>query len=269
MVTAAPWVRPYDVAQMAGMRADWLGRTNAAVERLSDDLMATEVRTAAFLLQEFIEALEAPPDALHGAALATVLMDVCGRVVQALHEQNPPVSCTCDATIWSHVSRFASWRDADPRVAFRDWLDTFFAGVERDHPADSAVRGAQIIRRDPTRSWTLDLLAEAVQARPARLRREFQSRFGMRPSAYVHLTRTTRAVALLRTSAKVEVVAWEVGYRSKKDLYAALGRWAGVTPTQLRSLSDDECAWLERELRVRGLRHAQAGGGEGRLPHAT
>ena len=244
---------------MAGIRTDWLGRTDAAVERLSDDLTATDVRAAAFLLRQFLETLEAPPDALHGAVLAAILMDVCGRVVQALHEQNPVVACTCDRTIWSHVSRFTKWRDSDPRLAFSNWLDTFFAGVERDHPADSAVRVAQIIRRNPGRAWTVGALADAVSARPARLGREFQARFGMRPSAYVHLARTTRAVSLLRTSAKVEAVAWEVGYRSKKDLYAALSRWAGITPTGLRALSDEECDWLERELRIRSLRYTRAG----------
>ncbi|MEO8071500.1 MAG: helix-turn-helix domain-containing protein, partial [Acidobacteriota bacterium] len=80
-------------------------------------------------------------------------------------------------------------------------------------------------------------------------------------TAYVHLARVTRAVTLLRTTAKVESVAWDVGYRSKKDLYAALSRWAGSTPSELRALSDDECAWLERELRIRCLRgmHAYEG----------
>lgn len=239
---------------MTGVRSDWLARTEAAVERLTDDLAAVDVRASSFLLQQFLESLERPPDALHGAVLSTMLMDVCARVVQALHDQNPAVPCGCQATIWSHVGRFAQWREHDPRRAFRDWLDTFFAGVEQAHPIDSAVRAAQIIRRDPSQPWTIETLSAAAAARPAALRRDFQERFGMRPSAYVHLARVTRAVTLLRTSAKVEGVAWDVGYRSKKDLYAALSRWAGATPSELRALSDDECAWLERELRIRCLR---------------
>jgi AraC-like DNA-binding protein len=236
------------------IRQDWLARMDAAVERLSDDLMAVDVRASSSLLQKFIDTLEAPPDALHGAVLSTVLMEIGGRVVHALHEQNPIVTCRCEASLWAHVGRFANWRDSDPRLAFRDWLDTFFAGAAREHPPDSAVRAAQIIQREPARSWTVLALANAVDARPTVLRRDFQQRFGMRLSSYVHLTRVMRAVPLLRTSAKVEAVAWEVGYRSKKDLYAALSRWAGSTPTDLRALSDEECAWLERELKICGLR---------------
>lgn len=239
---------------MAGIRSDWLTRTDGAVERLTDDLAAVDVRGSLFLLQEFLTALDAPPDALHAAVLSTILMDVCGRIVHALHEQNPTVPCSCEATIWSHVSRFAQWRETDPRMAFRAWLDVFFDGVARDHPANSAVRAAQIIRNAPNRPWTIDAIATAVEAKPAALRREFQARFGMRPAAYVHLARVTRAVSLLRTPAKVEAVAWDVGYRSKKDLYAALSRWASSTPTDIRALSDDECQWLERQLRIQCLR---------------
>lgn len=239
---------------MATIRSDWVTRTDAAVERLTDDLSTIDVRGSMGLLQLFVETLETPPDALHGAVLSTILIDVCGRIVHTLHEQNPPGRCTCEATIWSHVSRFAQWRDADPRIAFRDWLGVFFSALETEHPADAALRAAQAIRREPARSWTIDALADAAGVRPAALRREFHARFGMRPAAYVHLVRVTRAIAPLRTPGKVEAVAWDMGYRSKKDLYAALSRWADATPTEVRALSDDECAWLERELRIRCLR---------------
>lgn len=239
---------------MAGIRSDWLARVDAEVERLTDDLAAIDVRSSLFLLREFLAALDTPPDALHGTVLSTVLMDVCGRIVHALHEQNPAVPCSCEAMIWSHVSRFTQWRDADPRTAFRAWLDVFFDGVNRNHPANSAVRAAQVIRDAPNRAWTLDALATAANARPAALRREFQARFGIRPIAYVHLARVTRAISLLRTPAKVEAVAWDLGYRSKKDLYAALSRWASSTPTEVRGLSDDESLWLERQLRIQCLR---------------
>lgn len=257
---------------MATIRSDWVARTDAAVERLTDDLSTIDVRGSIHLLQLFVDALEAPPDALHGAVLSTILIDVCGRVVHTLHEQNPPSGCTCEAAIWAHVSRVAQWRDADPRVAFRDWLRVFFSAIESEHPADAAVRAAQAIRGAPARSWTLAALAVAAGTKPAVLRRDFQARFGMRPAAYVHLARVTRAISMLRSRAKVESVAWDVGYRSKKDLYAALSRWADATPTELRALSDDECAWLERELRMRSLRGVgergvsvkpAAGGGSG------
>lgn len=238
---------------MGTIRTDWTARTHTAVERLTGDLSAIDVGTAIHLLRHFVDTLETPPDPLHGAALSTILMDVCGRVVHALHEQDPRQQCPCEAAIWSHVSRVSEWRDADPRPAFRHWLDVFFAELDTNHPADDALRAAQLIRRHPQRTWTLEALATAIEARPHALRRAFLTRFGMRLSSYVHLVRVARAVGLLRGSAKVETVATELGYKSKKDLYAALSRWANATPTQLRALSEAECHRLERELKKRYL----------------
>ncbi len=254
-VGAPASVRPTTIPDgMGTIRSDWLGQADAAVDRLADDLSSIDVRESRFLLEHFITTLDAPPDALHGAVLATILMDACERIVHALHDQNPKVACACEATIWTHVSRFSKWRESDPRIAFTDWIDIFFAGIDKEHPADLAVRAAQVIRRDVRRGWTLEALAAAVESRPLALSRQFQQRFGMRPAAYVHLVRATRAIGLLRSSAKVQAVALDLGYRSKKDLYAALNRWADATPTQLRAQTAEESEWLERELKQRCLK---------------
>jgi AraC-like DNA-binding protein len=243
---------------MGTIRTEWLARLDASVERLTDDLTTIDVRTSRHLLQHFVDTLDTPPDALHGAVLSTVLMDACGRVVQILHDQNPPAGCDCEKAIWAHVSRVPQWRDADPRPAFRHWLLVFFDTLEQRHPSDVAVRAAQALRREPQRAWTLVALAATVDTRPAALSREFQARYGMRPAAYLHLARATRAVAMLRTPATVETIARDVGYRSKKDLYAALNRWAERTPGELRSLPAEQSHGLERALKQQCLRGAAA-----------
>ena len=239
---------------MSGVGSQWVSRLDGMVERLTDDLTALDVRQSASAIQHFLEHVEAPPDTMHGAVLSSVLMDLCCRIVKALHAQNPPAPCRCESTIWSHIGRFNQWREQDPRAAFGDWVRSFFADLDTQHPPDSALAAAAAIRDDPTRTWTLDALAELVQTRPQVLRREFEIRYGMRPASYVQLTRVTRAIALLRTTAKVEAVAWDVGYKSKKDLYAALSRWADSTPTAIRALSAQESAWLERQLRIQCAR---------------
>lgn len=239
---------------MSSIRADWLARMEAAVESFSDDLTTIDVRDSIHLQHHFIDTLERPPDALHGAVISTMLMDVCGRIVHTLHEQNPRVVCTCDKDIWAHVGRDERWRSADPRPSFKEWIGIFFNNLETNHPTDMAVRVAQAIRREPQRIWTLDALAEVVATRPALLNRDFEARFGIRPIAYVHLVRTTRAIPLLRSPATVESVARDVGYRSKKDLYAALSRWADATPGQLRALSEERSTRLERQLKFHCLR---------------
>ena len=112
---------------------------------------------------------------------------------------------------------------------------------------------AALIRADPGKAWTLQQLAISSGAPQGRLSRQFKKVFGVRPAAYVHLVRISQAVALFRTSAKVEAIARDVGYRSKKDFYAALKRWVGLTPAELRELNDEESRWLVRTLRQRCL----------------
>jgi AraC-like DNA-binding protein len=235
---------------MADLRSGWLVRTETAIACLREDLAAADVSDLSALLQPFVDSIEIAPDRLHSGVLALMLLDVCGLIVLNLHDRLPHGCCRCYVLGWSHVRAFTRWGEHDPRLAFREWMKAFLAYFGREHPVTSSARAAALMRADPLKTWRLMDLARAVGTRPARLRQEFQQLFGMRPAAYLQLIRASRAVSLLRTATKVEVAAWEVGYRSKKDLYAALKRWVGSTPAELRALSDDERNWLERQLRI-------------------
>ena len=106
------------------------------------------------------------------------------------------------------------------------------------------------MRECPLHAWTLKELARQVALHPVRLSAQFESVFAMRPGQYLHSCVSLRR-SLFETSAKVEAIALETGYRSKKDLYGALRRWVGASPTELRGLSTEERYWLQRQLRLR------------------
>jgi AraC-like DNA-binding protein len=236
---------------MSEMQAEWLARTQATVARLHHDLPSVDSADLPPVLEQFINAIDAAPDPLHTAVLSLLLMNTCTQIVQSLHDRDQAVACSCHTLTWSHLNRLTKWNENDPRLSFRHWTAAFVAQFDRAHPATPATRAAALVRADPVRAWTLKELARETQSSRLRLRQEFLNRYRLRPAAYLQLVRVCRAVALLRTATKVEVVALEVGYRSKKDLYAALKRWVGLTPTALRALSSSESMWLERELRIR------------------
>jgi AraC-like DNA-binding protein len=239
---------------MAEINAEWIARTHAAVVRLSDDLDAMDPADMPPLLEHFVDGLEAPPDRLHNAVLSLMLIDVCAHVVVTIHDREGWSGCTCHNTTWSGIGPLTKWNEGDARLAFRPWATAFLEHVQREHPASPSVRAAAIVRANPLKAWTLKALAQRVGTRPVRLRQEFQRRFDMRVSGYLQLVRAARALPLFRTAIKVEVVAWEVGYRSKKDLYAALRRWVGSTPGELRALTDEEHRWLQSQLRTQCIR---------------
>lgn len=243
---------------MLDIHTTWLSRTQTIVERLHEDLTAADPGEVAELLRRFHSTIEPAPDRVHGAVLSIALTDICRRTVLILHDDREAKPCSCYQAGWLRSGALADWDGGDPRQAFLDWTSEFLSHFEREHPRTRTARAAALIRADPAKIWKLNDLARAVDCRPLRLSREFVTRFGLRPSAYLHLVRTARAVALLRTPSKVESIAWEVGYRSKKDLYAALKRWVGRTPTELRALSDQERDWLERQLREQCVRGSRA-----------
>ena len=92
----------------------------------------------------------------------------------------------------------------------------------------AAQEAAALIRADPATPGRYSSLRQQRLTPQGRLSRQFKKVFGVRPAAYVHLVRVSQAVALFRTSAKVEAIARDVGYRSKKDFYAALKRWVAT-----------------------------------------
>jgi AraC family transcriptional regulator len=109
-----------------------------------------------------------------------------------------------------------------------------------------------LIESAPERRWTLAELARAVETSPAQLRATFVARYAISPLAYMQRIRAIRALALIKQM-KVEAIAWEVGYRSKKDLYRALREWTGHRPRALRALSDQEIESLT--TRIDGKHH--------------
>lgn len=243
---------------MADLQSAWLATARSAIDRLTLEIAGCELDRISEALAKPLSSIEPAPDAVHRSALASVLLDAGRTIVETLHASRPTASCGCRAFCWSRTSAFTAWDRHDPRDTFADWTRAFVGYFEREHPSPPAVKAAALIRTDPSAAWTIARLARRVEVGRARLRADFVASFDVKLSSYVQLVRATHALRLLRTAAKVEAIAWDVGYRSKKDLYAALTRWVGATPTELRDLSDDERDWLECELRIRCV-HGRTG----------
>jgi len=233
------------------VQRDWIDRTEAALRALADDVAVSEISDISTRIRCTLAQLDAAPDELHKATLAVMLLDVCATVVQAVHFRQPPTPCSCHAAAWELARALTRVDRPDPRVAFSAWSDQFLALARREHPSSPAGEAAALIRADPANAWTLRDLARRTGSHHVRLSRQFRDIFGVRPSEYVHLVRVSRAVGMFRAPDKVEAIASEIGYRSKKDFYAALKRWVGLTPPDLRGLPEDERHWLEQQLRTR------------------
>ena len=251
---------------MAQVDGHWIEVVDAGVATLLDQVALAQEQCAAARgprsVRALTEALPPPPDPLHAAVLATRLLAAAHSLVMRLHTSSSDIGrahtaqrgwprCTCGDVAWSGIGVFTAWPDRDPREAFAAWLEAFLVQFDREHPRSPAARAAGLVRLDPVRPWRMQELAERLNISPRTLHRQFRRQFGVRIPEYVQLVRASRAIALFETATKVEAIAWEVGYRSKKDLYAALRRWVGATPAELRALTDEERRWLAERLRER------------------
>src|SRR5580765_1059642 len=187
---------------------------DALVARLLDDLCLADLTDIARLLRRFIDETEAPPDRMHGAMLAVSILQVTRAVVERAHARHPLAVCGCYAAACEPVGHLPLRGDADAGTAFRSWIERFLAHLAVEHPPKPAHLAAAMMRECPQHAWTLKELAREAALHPVRLSDQFEGVFSMRPGEYLHLVRVARALPLFETSAKVEAIALETGYRS-------------------------------------------------------
>ena len=132
------------------------------------------------------------------------------------------------------------------------WVDSLAQAYAEAHPVSSARVCARQIRRQPSHGWTLCEIARDVGIAPRLLAREFRDEYGMSVREYVHLARINAAFPeLIDTATKIEGIALEAGYRSKKDFYRVLRRLFQVTPVELRHMPTLERVRLARMIAER------------------
>lgn len=96
-------------------------------------------------------------------------------------------------------------------------------------------RALMLLHREPTRAWTLEMLAAAVGISRSRLAECFTQLVDQPPMQYLAHWRMQLAARLLADgSAKVASVAREVGYSSEAAFSRAFKRCTGVAPAQWR-----------------------------------
>jgi AraC family transcriptional regulator len=101
-----------------------------------------------------------------------------------------------------------------------------------------AQQGAEMIRGNPSRRWSVQELADAVHLSQSQFRRVFVNGFGKAPIAYLTMVRTQRMADLLRTTnTPIAVISQDVGWADPDFAALQFRRSVGVTPSQYRAMS--------------------------------
>jgi transcriptional regulator GlxA family with amidase domain len=92
-------------------------------------------------------------------------------------------------------------------------------------------------------------LARRVSSSKCQLQRAFSRELGISAHDYHRLTRIISALEHILACDKIEAVALQVGYRSKKNFYRAFHHLTGLTPTQFRAVPGERAMQLIERLR--------------------
>jgi AraC-like DNA-binding protein len=137
----------------------------------------------------------------------------------------------------------------NPGWAVRQWLKAYEAGLAHAHRDELVVRAKRRLAVRLAEPLTVRALARELGCSVAVLQRRFTGEPGDTPTQYRRRQRAGAAIGLLRGSdLKIEAVARDAGWKSKKDLYRALDEFAGLSPAAVRALSHTEAALLVRRV---------------------
>src|SRR6266850_5341418 len=95
-------------------------------------------------------------------------------------------------------------------------------------------RVVSLIEERPADRHSLRTLAQLLNRQEAYLGRLFRQQMGVSVREYIARCRMERAARLIRQREKIEAVALDVGYRSKKNFYRQFREHFGTTPATYR-----------------------------------
>ncbi len=119
--------------------------------------------------------------------------------------------------------------------AFQRWAVRFASALQAAHPATCVYGAEHYVKQHYRTRIAIGPLARHVGCSPAYLQRTFKERTGFTLREYQSELRLQEALTLLLDSdLKIEAIAREVGYHSKKDLYRIVEARVGCTPLEFR-----------------------------------
>jgi AraC-like DNA-binding protein len=140
------------------------------------------------------------------------------------------------------VRRSISWDNFDLNSSrlLVEWASGYLEEFVRSHEWPAPMRAAHVIRssfEQPLDTWRI---ARTVGCARGGLIRSFKGAYGMSMGDYQARCRIRAAFGMVREpDSNVGAAAFQVGYRSTKNFYRALREHTGLTPSQVRRLTDD------------------------------
>lgn len=177
-----------------------------------------------------------PIDRMVGRALAIEFACRTGALLHArVHRHGDH---RCPFVPGAVLDKLWNRRSDDAGEMLQRWADAFFAAFDQAHPPSLAQKVSRFLRRHYDRPWTIATLGTHFRVSPSSLQRAFKREFQVSVREYQRRLRLQRACEAVGRH-KIDAVALQVGYKSKKNFYQAFRKMTGMTPAAFRRLPDD------------------------------
>jgi AraC-like DNA-binding protein len=182
--------------------------------------------------------------------LKSTLLGIGLHFMAVMHSREKPQTC---CSCWREGSRSLSLlmdpSPGDAMSSFREWLLTFVEIYRRHHRTTIAEEAAHLVRLRAPQRVSVAELARHCHCGLRTLQRVFRARFGRSLTEYQRIARLIAIASQLREQTKIDALAVDAGYRSKKDFYRAFSRVIGSTPGRFRALPQAQRTLLLASIR--------------------
>lgn len=231
-------IPPESDEAVGGVSSVWLEELVQQCQLFAGVMAETPFHRVVGAVSEFAEHLQDPQSLAEYFAQRSLLLDISLRLGPVLHRRAHGKkahkcafdACELTAGIWLNSDSFRP-----PRASLVQWTRAVFetlSGDQRFHEIQQWVdqRFAEPLRTSDA--------AQQFSMSQAQLNASFTSHLGVSFARYHKGLRLVRALEkLLLEDLKVEAIARDVGFKSKKNLYEALDKTLGMTPGRIRSLA--------------------------------
>jgi AraC-like DNA-binding protein len=230
------------VAQREDLRSHWLSETVRACQGLLSQSLHVGPNYLPGMAATFIDALAEPVTPVERLVQRGLLLEVAVQFGHAahttFHRQHRDDQPDADHCGFLPASAVEGWpRDlaTSPAEAFRRWSKRYGKTFREAHPLSCAREAGDYLEQHFRLPVSAANIADQLACPPAFLRRTFKQLTGKSLLEYQSELRLRAALRLLTESAlKMEAIALEVGYRSKKDLYRVVQAHLSCTPLEYR-----------------------------------
>lgn len=235
-----------EAPEAASAEQDWFFEIVSDAHRFVCEVGEASRDQLVACVRAFAEGLPLPASRRDRVMLRAWLMEFAvewaERDHRRMHRDDGPASLgACRFSSAAAIARrWTRDNDAVPADVFRACAEAYLTDVGASHGGTPAVAVRALLRGQYAERLSVADLAARFSTTTAELTSSFRALTGLSIGEYRENLRVREGIRLLETTDwKVEVIALTVGYRSKKNFYAALKRHTGCAPRRLRSVASE------------------------------